>query len=77
MQELKHGDELRRDHRRNSSVVKLTPEQHLTRVMEQATELSKSKLHELLIPMIKHYQSWVNELAALAIGSDDEGLSAE
>lgn len=39
----------------------------MEKVLGYATELSKQKLHELIVPTIQFYQRWVNELAALAI----------
>lgn len=46
----------------------------MSRVLEHATQLSKQKLHELIVPTIKYYQRWINELAALAISAGDSSV---
>ena len=51
----------------------LSHAERMNRIIEQATEISTLQLSDLLIPILKFYQKWVNELSTLcvSIGSSD------
>lgn len=47
--------------------------QRMTKVTSYAADMNSKKLHELIVPVIKGYQKWVNELSQLALSFDEDG----
>ena len=50
------------------------PERRQSQVSNESRELGKLKIHELIIPIIKSFNHWIEKLASLALEfeSDDE-----
>ena len=59
---------------RRDSMLGLPPAERMKRVIQQATGLSQKSLQDILAPILRMQQKWIQDLTALCNGSKDVEL---
>lgn len=62
---------------RRDSMLGLSPAERMKRVIQQATGLSQKSLHDILAPILRIHQKWIQDLTNLFNATDDAQLKAK